>query len=112
VRPFGRSLLGLGVVGSDAAGLEGALSQLESEGIDSDRDDVSDAEELRAGEDPNAGSTAMPDPLSDVPLPQTGCSLARGPSPAGAMLGLVVAALLGTRRARRVARRAASLKAR
>lgn len=94
VRPFGRALLNLGAEGNDASSLESALGQLERESIDSDRDGVSDVDELRTGDDPNVGSAETPDPLAGAPLPQTGCSLGGATTPLPAALWLLGAALV------------------
>lgn len=103
VRPFGRALLTLGAAGNDAPSLESALIQLESEGIDSDGDGISDADELKAGEDPNVGRADSPDPLAGVPLPRTGCSLVRAPSSSAALWLLAAVFIGGARRATRAA---------
>lgn len=98
VRPFGRALLSLGAKGNDAPSLESALSQVESEGIDSDRDGVSDADELRGAADPNVGDGSTPDPLAGVTLPQTGCSVGARPSAASGWLFALALGLLARRR--------------
>lgn len=72
-RPIAVSLQRFGLRGvRDEGALRTALLALEARGDDSDRDGVADTDELRAGTDPNAGET------SDVPLPESGCSVRRG----------------------------------
>jgi hypothetical protein len=106
VQPYGRAMLGVGAKGSDVGSLKNALEQLESIGSDSDRDGATDADEIRAGTDPNQGTGETVDPLAGVPLPQTGCAVAPRVSRhrrdgAGALAGSLVLALYALRRRRR-----------
>lgn len=94
-KPFGRALLAAGALGNNVPSFDAALDALEAAGSDSDRDGVSDLDELRAGTPPNEGEPlpgSEPDPLADVPPPRTGCSIQ--PSPAGSASALVTALLL------------------
>jgi hypothetical protein len=104
---FGRALLSAGAVGNSVPSLDGALDTLKNSATDSDRDGVSDFDELRAGLDPNAGELAEgeePDPLADVPLPRTGCAVGQPRNDGSAALGsaLTAALLLGARSRRRL----------
>lgn len=75
--PFGTTIRGRGLVAYDEAGLKSALAAMIAEKTDSDRDCVSDIDELKQGSDPNtpngpgmmcAGPAA---PQGDTP--QYGC---------------------------------------
>ncbi len=100
VQPFGRALVAAGAKGSDVASLGNALAQLEAISSDSDRDGVSDADELRMADDPNTGNGETPDPLAGVQLPQTGCAFSRRVEPAVTLAGAFALALLVLRRRR------------
>lgn len=58
-----------GLVPRDETKLFDALDQLEVDGVDSDDDGVTDAEELLAGDNPNPGGGA----LCEGPIPIYGC---------------------------------------
>jgi hypothetical protein len=76
--PFGRSMLAAGTTAANVSGMVASLRILEADGTDSDRDGVGDIVELQAGTDPNGGQLpdgSSVDPVRDVPLPETGCSL-------------------------------------
>lgn len=92
-RPFGLALISRYQLGpANVGSLEAALAGDEAEHLDSDSDGVPDIDELRAGTNPNVGSSGM-EAAPDVPLPQTGCALAaRSPSESG---GLIASMLLG-----------------
>jgi hypothetical protein len=78
IRPFGRTMIerfGL-TGGSNIAALKSAIEGDDAEHVDSDGDGVPDIDELRAGTDPNVGVSGIES--SDVPLPETGCSVAIG----------------------------------
>jgi apolipoprotein D and lipocalin family protein len=96
VKPFGVSMIRLGAVATDPNSLLAALASAESDGTDSDFDDVSDIQELRDGTDPNDGV--------DLPTPMTGCATRGTPTPGSALLGLpLVLFVLMRRHARRAA---------
>jgi hypothetical protein len=77
-KPFGLTMLGLGVTGGNVGSLEAALRTDEADATDSDGDGVPDVDELRNGTDPNVpqatdgGTIALP---KQPPLPETGCSV-------------------------------------
>lgn len=100
-KPFGRALLKAGAMGGSVPSLLAALSTLEADGTDSDVDGVPDVAELEAGTDPNtAPDSAEPPPAPQVPLPETGCSIGRGPSSSLGSMALMLF-LLATRRCRK-----------
>lgn len=105
-KPFGRALVAAGTLGNNVPSFDGALDTLAGNGNDSDRDGVTDLDELLAGMSPNEGEPlpgAEPDPLANVPLPRTGCSLTMPDRTASASAGVAVLLLLALRRARRSA---------
>jgi hypothetical protein len=115
VRPFGRTMTGrFGLVGgSNIAALKSALEGDDAEHVDSDGDGVPDIDELRAGTDPNVGVSGVES--SDVPLPETGCSLpirAATRSAKAWLFGLLMACarFASLRRRRTSVRRAALLR--
>ncbi|MDF3070484.1 MAG: hypothetical protein K0R38_6085 [Polyangiaceae bacterium] len=104
--PFGRALLRTGTLGNNVPSFDGSLDTLETSGNDSDRDGVADLEELIAGTSPNEGEPlpgSEPDPLANVPLPRTGCSVGVPNGSAGVSAGLAALLLLSLRRVRRSA---------
>jgi hypothetical protein len=99
--PFGQAMVARGLVPYDEASLTTALDALAAEGHDSNGNGVSDVDELKAGDDPNAGA-------GDTVVPTYGClgSVAGRPPGRGGRgaltalaLGLLLAA--GSRRHRR-----------
>jgi hypothetical protein len=92
-KPFAASAKAAGLVPYDDASLQAALSQLETDGTDSDGDGASDIDELHAGTDPNvADGGPAPDPIQYG----FGCRASPG-APSGA-LALLLLALRGWRR--------------
>jgi hypothetical protein len=53
---FGQAIRARGLVANDETSLGKALAQMEADRVDSNGDGVLDVDELRAGEDPNAGA--------------------------------------------------------
>jgi hypothetical protein len=103
VKPFGRAVGAAGAVGASIPSLLAALDTLDDERTDSDHDGAPDIDELRAGSNPNVGADGSF--ADEVPLPETGCAVAR--SAAGVPpFWLLLALLLG---ARRLSRRSACL---
>ncbi len=99
--PFGRALLRSGTLGNNVASLDGALDALDAAASDSDSDGVSDRDELQAGLSPNEGDPidgSDPDPLANVPLPRTGCSVRPPLTSTTSAWALAVSALLAARR--------------
>jgi hypothetical protein len=103
VTPFGRGLQADGAAAMSIPNLIAALKTNEKDGTDSDGDGTSDADELRAGGDPNVGDRSQP-AAEVIPPPETGCSFR---SPQGNKNGscLPLAALLGLMARRRKRRR-------
>jgi Bacterial TSP3 repeat len=102
-KPFGRSVLKDGAAGGSVPSLLAALNTLEAEGTDSDGDGIGDIAELKAGTDPNVAlsSTGEPLPMDEIPLPETGCGLARGRTASPIAWALLLGALcFGARRRR------------
>lgn len=94
--PFGRALVRSGALGNNVPSLDNALDSLEAAANDSDRDGVSDLDELRANMSPNEGEPlpgSEPDPLANVPLPRTGCSVT-SPDRVGSLSAALVGLLL------------------
>jgi hypothetical protein len=69
--PFGTAMRQRGLVAYDEASLSAAWAQMA--GVDSDGDGVTDIDELKNGQNPNASSTG-----SAVPTPDYGCMAAPG----------------------------------
>jgi hypothetical protein len=80
-KPVGRALISAGAAGGNVPSFLAALETLDAEHTDSDRDGSADLDELRAGTDPNVAtdSEGTVIPMEEIPLPQTGCALARRP---------------------------------
>jgi hypothetical protein len=102
-KPFGRALIQAGVQATNVPSLLSALTQLKTDGHDSDRDGMSDIAELKAGTDPNVAATSEGSPppaTEDIPLAQTGCTLTASTASGSAWtpLALVGVLLLGWRR--------------
>jgi hypothetical protein len=107
-KPFGRTLVQTGVQGGNVPSLRSALTELEASGKDSDEDGAGDIAELKADTDPNtasgagggAGDSPGASESEDIPLPETGCSLAsaRTRGGAGILFGLALALLWRRRR--------------
>jgi hypothetical protein len=99
-KPLARSLLKAGTMGASVPSLLAALDLLDSQNTDSDHDGSPDIAELQAGTDPNVAEAGTP-PGEDIPLPETGCAVARPAAGAGAWAPFVAALLLLARRSRR-----------
>lgn len=104
-KPFGRTMVGLGATASSVPALLGALDAAETAASDSDGDGTADVTELRDGTDPNVAAESpdggvAPSPIDDVPLPQTGCGVARGEGANGAVAAVFSLALVLLRRRR------------
>ncbi len=107
-KPFGRSLIKAGVQGGNVASLLAGLAQLEADERDSDRDGSPDIAELKADTDPNVAASAGgdsgggPPPIAEeeIPLPETGCTLAPSTGFGSAWAPFGVALLLLARRRR------------
>jgi hypothetical protein len=103
-QPLGRSLLKAGATGGSVPSLLAALDALDAQGSDSDRDGSPDIAELEAGTDPNTAEAGAPtSPAEQVPLPETGCGLARSPTrePGWAAFVCALGVLVGRARRRR-----------
>jgi hypothetical protein len=107
-KPFGRAVQKDGAVAANVPSLIGALTTLETDGTDSDKDGVGDIAELKAGTDPNVAESShgMPEPTmaTDVPLPETGCSVTSAAARGGGLGLLFVGVTLSVAR-RRLLRR-------
>jgi hypothetical protein len=111
--PFGRALMGLGLVGASPAALKGVLDKENATNADSNSDGVSDIDALMACRDPNlvyvgdggvtadgaAGAGAGPG-FTD-PTPEYGCATGRVSHGQGEALAAVAGALLMVTRRRR-----------
>jgi hypothetical protein len=97
ITPFALSLRARGLTGNNQS-LSSALSKLESDGVDSDGDGVSDVEELKAGTDPNSSANAS---IVNDQDPGYGCggTAPRGRSAPG-MAGVLALGWLALRRRR------------
>ncbi|MBN2799026.1 MAG: hypothetical protein JXX28_07745 [Deltaproteobacteria bacterium] len=94
-QPFGQALTARGLQPYDAGSLQGAMVQLEADGVDSDGDGVPDVDALLAGDDPNGGPA-----LCAEAGPRYGC-LSHAPRVPGALLLLSALGLVAiTGRAR------------
>jgi hypothetical protein len=116
VTPFGRSMMGLGLVAESPASLKSALEKEEASQTDSNGDGVSDIDALMACEDPNqvlvgdgggggnGGNASSAAAFQDQdPTPEYGCALGRAPRGNGAAWAVVMGALLaGTFGRRRI----------
>ena len=112
VTPFGRNMMGLGVVAESPASLKRALTSEEQAGTDSNGDGVTDIAALMACQDPNVfeavdggvvgegGPTGNPNQFTD-PTPEYGCSVGRAPDGEGASWAVAMGALLSATLLRR-----------
>ncbi len=89
ITPFARALRARGLTG-DNGSVRTALLQLNTDGVDSDGDGVTDIAELRAGTDPNSSANAS---LIDDQEPGYGCggSPPTGKGNGGPVMGGVLA---------------------
>ena len=114
VTPFGRAMVGLGLVAESPASLKSALDQEKAAHADSDGDGDTDIDALDACRDPNqaflgdGGSSGDGAPASRAeqafadPTPEYGCAMGRARKEKGAAWLVVTGALLtGTLRRRR-----------
>jgi len=99
--PFALALKDRGLVPGDETSLYDALDQLDADGVDSDNDGMTDADELRAGIDPNPGDLV----LCEIPTPMYGC-FDQGRA-SGSLGGLLLAIAALRRSHRRATGRAA-----
>lgn len=104
-KPFGRTMMDLGLKGASLPSLRGALDAVEAAASDSDTDGTSDITELREGTDPNVrvarpGEDPLP-PLEEIPLPETGCAVSAPSKGDGAAVGGLLLALVSLARRRR-----------
>ena len=97
VTPFGQSMMGFGLRGSDTASLSAALAADDTRDWDSDGDGVPDIEELKEGKDPNDGPVQAAQQLVN---PEHGCSAGRAPGRWLVPAWLSILALLWRARAR------------
>ena len=102
-RPFGVSARRLNLRSGDTEQLMQVISQLETNGTDSDRDGTGDIAELRAGGNPNDPNNAPLGCYTPPPAEEDdGCAVARvtGDSRLSLVAGLLIVALMLRRRAR------------
>jgi hypothetical protein len=111
-KPFGRSLVSLGLKGAQPAALSPLLERSRDLNIDSDGDQVIDVDELELGTDPNVadatgggqdgGATVQMICTADTP-PEltTGCAMRSPARPSRHAIPLLVAAAVLTRLRRR-----------
>jgi hypothetical protein len=69
---FGTAMRERGLVAGDSASLEAALTKMETDKVDSDRDGVIDTEQLKAGKNPNPGAVEGARDINPV-NPEYGC---------------------------------------
>jgi hypothetical protein len=112
VTPFGRAMMGFGLVAESPASLKSALAQEQAAHTDSNGDGETDIDALAACRDPNQvyvgdagaagdGGSAISAAFVD-PTPEYGCATGRLPQGKGAACALVMGALLTLRRRRSV----------
>jgi hypothetical protein len=118
VTPFGRTMMGLGLVALSSVSLKSALDQEKAAHTDSDGDGDTDIDALIACRDPNqayaagadGGSSADgPSPVSSGPgftdpTPEYGCAMERTRHGKGAAMAVVLGALLALALRRRPAK--------
>jgi hypothetical protein len=104
VTPFGRNMMGLGLVAESPAALKHALTLEEQAGTDSSGDGITDIAALMACQDPNVfeavdggvagegGPVGNPDQFTD-PTPEYGCSMGRAPNREGAAWAVAMCVL-------------------
>lgn len=101
--PFGLAMQGAGLQAKSPNLIAGALQQLEASGSDVDKDGVSDIEELRNMENPNAANASL-ECLTETD-DDAGCSVAgrssRRNGGVASVLGVSLAALVAARIRRR-----------
>jgi hypothetical protein len=99
-QPFGEALMARGLTGGGATdALVTALGQLEADSVDSDGNGTTDIDALRAGENPNDGSTFCGDTVTATP--SYGCfQHARGGGSTALIVSAIVVAFMGARRRR------------
>jgi hypothetical protein len=108
VQPFGRKMMGYGLMSGDTQNLVSILNKMRDTHDDTDQDGVSDIDELKAGTDPNINDITG-QPPEDYPPPVYGCRVswaqyrAPGPVERWSTAGLVLAGAMWMRR--RTARR-------
>jgi hypothetical protein len=88
VKPFGKAMIGAGLIGASPDTLKPAVDQLAKDGTDSDGDGVPDIQELQEGRDPNVAGSGM------LCGPTYGCGARIEPS--GSLDGYAAVAALAT----------------